>query len=80
MKKSEKDMRKLIEELIKKMDCPTKKELWEAMNKKIALEEVSKIVDDLEKFNKIYVSIKGITWIHNTSPRLRKEISEGLEL
>ena len=34
----------------------------------------------LEKSNKIYVSIKGITWIHNTSPRLRKEISEGLEL
>ncbi len=34
----------------------------------------------LEKSNKIYVSVKGITWIHNTSPRLRKEISEGLEL
>jgi len=34
----------------------------------------------LEKSNKIYVSIKGITWIHNTSPRLRKEISKGLEL
>ena len=34
----------------------------------------------LEKSNKIYVSIKGITWIHNTSPHLRKEISEGLEL
>jgi len=34
----------------------------------------------LEKSNKIYVSIRGITWIHNTSPRLRKEISEGLEL
>ena len=34
----------------------------------------------LEKSNKIYVSIKGITWIHNTSPRLRKAISEGLEI
>ena len=34
----------------------------------------------LEKSNKIYVSIRGITWIHNTSPRLRKEISKGLEL
>ena len=34
----------------------------------------------LEKSNKIYVSIKGMTWIHNTSPHLRKEISEGLEL
>lgn len=34
----------------------------------------------LEESNKILATIKGITWIHNTSPRLRKEISEGLEL
>jgi hypothetical protein len=38
------------------------------------------ILEYLEKSNKIYVSIKGITWIHNTSPRLRKEISKGLEI
>lgn len=34
----------------------------------------------LEECNKIFVTIKGITWIHNTSPRLRKEISKGLEI
>jgi len=34
----------------------------------------------LEQSNKIAVSLKGITWIHNTNPRLRKAISEGLEL
>ena len=38
------------------------------------------ILSYLEESNKIFVSIKGITWIHNTSPRLRKEISKGLEL
>ena len=38
------------------------------------------ILSYLEECNKILVSIKGITWIHNTSPRLRKEISKGLEL
>ena len=38
------------------------------------------ILSYLEESNKIFVSIKGITWIHNTSPRLRKEISEGLEI
>ena len=38
------------------------------------------ILSYLEESNKILVTIKGITWIHNTSPRLRKEISEGLEL
>jgi len=34
----------------------------------------------LEESNKIAVSLKGITWIHNTNPRLRKAISSGLEL
>ena len=34
----------------------------------------------LEKRNKIATTLKGITWIHNTNPRLRKAISEGLEL
>ena len=34
----------------------------------------------LEASNKIAVSLRGITWIHNTNPRLRKAISEGLEL
>ncbi len=34
----------------------------------------------LEKSNKIAITLKGITWIHNTNPRLRKAISEGLEL
>ena len=34
----------------------------------------------LEASNKIAVSLKGITWIHNTNPRLQKAISKGLEL
>jgi len=38
------------------------------------------ILSYLEECNKILVTIKGITWIHNTSPHLRKEISKGLEL
>lgn len=38
------------------------------------------ILEYLEESNKIAVSIKGITWIHNTNIRLRKAIKEGLEL
>ena len=34
----------------------------------------------LEASKKIAVSLKGITWIHNTNPRLRKAISEGLKI
>lgn len=34
----------------------------------------------LEESNKIAVSIKGITWIHNQNPNLRKAIAKGMEL
>jgi len=38
------------------------------------------ILDYLEESNKIAVTLKGLTWIHNTNPKLRKAISTGLEL
>ncbi len=38
------------------------------------------ILEYLEESNKIAVSIKGITWIHNTNPDLRNAITRGLEL
>lgn len=38
------------------------------------------ILEYLEESNKIAVSLKGITWIHNTNPGLRKAIAQGLEL
>jgi len=34
----------------------------------------------LEESNKILATLKGITWIHNPNPNLRKAISEGLEI
>lgn len=34
----------------------------------------------LEESGKIAVSMKGITWIHNSNPRLRKAIVTGREL
>ena len=38
------------------------------------------ILNYLEKSNKIVVTLKGITWIHNTNQKLRRAISAGLEL
>ena len=38
------------------------------------------ILEYLEQSNKILVTLKGITWIHNTSPNLRRAISRGMEL
>ncbi len=34
----------------------------------------------LEESNKIAVSIKGITWIHNPNPKLKNAIARGLEI
>ena len=38
------------------------------------------ILDYLEKGNKIVVSLKGITWIHNTNANMKNAIVKGLEL
>jgi len=38
------------------------------------------VLEYLEKSNKIAVSLKGITWIHNTNQNLRRAIDQGLEL
>lgn len=37
------------------------------------------ILEYLDYSNKIAISIKGITWIHNTNHNLRKAIKEGFE-
>lgn len=34
----------------------------------------------LEKSNKIAATLKGITWIENTNPNLKKAIVQGMEL
>jgi len=34
------------------------------------------ILDYLDRSNKIYMTPRGITWIHNTNPALRKMVRE----
>ena len=38
------------------------------------------ILHYLEQSNKIFTSIKGITWIHNTNPNLKTAISNDFEI
>ena len=38
------------------------------------------ILHYLEESNKIAVSLKGITWIHNTNQNLRMTVAKGLKL
>jgi len=38
------------------------------------------ILHYLEQSNKIFTSLSGITWIHNSNPNLKKAISDGFEI
>lgn len=38
------------------------------------------ILEYLEKSNKIAVTLRGITWIHNINPNLRNALNKGLEI
>jgi len=38
------------------------------------------ILQYLEDSNKIFVGLKGITWIHNPSSRLKGDIKKGIEI
>jgi len=55
-------------------------DLKKILPKQINHNTLMTILTYLEAGNKIAVSLKGITWIHNTNPRLRKAISEGLKI
>lgn len=38
------------------------------------------ILDYLQKSNKIYVSVRGISWLQNPNPALRSAVAKGREL
>ncbi len=38
------------------------------------------ILEYLEASNKIVVTLKGITWVHNTNQNLKRAIEKGMEL
>ncbi|MBU2560178.1 hypothetical protein KKA03_04710 [archaeon] len=55
-------------------------ELKRKLPKQVNHNTLNTILEYLEESNKIAVTMKGITWIHNTNPLLRKAIASGLEL
>lgn len=72
----------MVENVLKKMDesVVTVAELKRKLPRQVNHNTLMQILAYLEKSNKIAVSIKGITWIHNTNPKLKAMISKGLEL
>ncbi|MBU0591737.1 hypothetical protein KKG55_01490 [Candidatus Micrarchaeota archaeon] len=55
-------------------------ELKKLLPKQVNHNTLITILSYLEESNKIVVTIKGITWIHNYNPNLRKAIATGMEL
>lgn len=72
----------MVEETLKNMDesAITIAELKRKLPKQVNHNTLKIILEYLEESNKIAVGLKGITWIHNTNPALRKAISEGFRL
>lgn len=72
----------MVENTLKNMDesVITIAELKRRLPKQVNHNTLKIILEYLEESNKIAVSMKGITWIHNPNPNLRKAIVNGLEL
>jgi len=72
----------MVEDTLKKMDesVVTIAELKRKLPRQINHTTLKIILEYLESSNKIAVSLKGITWIHNTNPSLQKAVRKGLEI
>ena len=72
----------MVEKTLKKMNESAIKiaELKRRLPKQVNHNTLKIILEYLEYSNKIVVGLKGITWIHNTNPRMKKAIREGIEL
>jgi hypothetical protein len=72
----------MVEEALKESEKSliTIAELKRQLPKQVNHNTLKYILEYLEYSNKILVTIRGITWIHNPNKRLQKEIVSGLEL
>ena len=72
----------MVEETLKNMDesVISIAGLKRMLPKQVNHNTLIVILEYLEKSNKIAVTLKGITWIHNTNENLKRAISGGLEL
>jgi hypothetical protein len=72
----------MVEETLKNMDesVITIAELKRRLPRQVNHNTLKIILEYLELSNKIVVTMKGITWIHNPNPNIQKAIAQGLEL
>lgn len=72
----------MVEDILKNMNesVISVAELKRKLPRQVNHNTLITILEYLEKSNKIAVTLKGISWIRNINPNLRKAILEGMEL
>ena len=72
----------MVEDTIKKMNesIISVAELKRELPKQVNHNTLILILEYLERSNKIATTLKGITWIYNPNPNLKKAILHGMEL
>ncbi len=72
----------MVEETLRKMDesVITIAALKKKLPRQVNHNTLKVILEYLEVGNKIAVSLKGITWIHNANENLRGALKKGLEI
>lgn len=72
----------MVEDVLKNMDesVITVAELKRRLPRQVNHNTLMIVLEYLEESNKIAVTMKGITWIHNTNPKMREAIEQGFEL
>lgn len=72
----------MVEHTLKDMDesVVSVAELKRRLPKQVNHNTLKVILEYLEQSNKIAVTLKGITWIHNPNPNLRAAVAKGPEL
>lgn len=72
----------MVEQSLKDLDesVVTVADLKKKLPKQVNHNTLKVILEYLEESNKIAITMKGITWIHNPNPNIRKAISKGLEV
>lgn len=72
----------MVERTLKNMDesLITVAELKRKLPRQVNHNTLMLILQYLEQSNKILVTVRGITWIYNPNPNLRKVLNKGLEI
>ena len=71
----------MVEKILQEAETTiSREELKKRLPTQVMHQTLKVILEYLELSNKILVTMRGITWIHNPNPNLRKAIAEGLEL